>query len=99
MSPGPYLSEVFPTKFWAKILLNNLFFENVSPRLLLFGVPFLEWPGNFSGPKANFKIKTRLIVAQALAHKTLNFVSSTDVFIVLFSKLLKLWSRMRTKQT
>ena len=90
MSPDPYLSEVFPTNLEPKILLNNLFFQNVSPRLLLFKVPFLERPGNFSGPKANFKNKTCLIVAQGLAHKPVNFVSLTDSFIVLFSKMLKL---------
>ena len=61
--------------------------------------PFLERTGNFSGPKANFLIKTFWIVAQFLAHKPLNFDSLTDSFIVLFSKLLKLWSSMQTRQT
>ena len=54
--------------------------------------PFLERPGNFSGPKANFEIKTCLIVAQFLAHKPVNSASLTDTFIVSFSRLLKLWS-------
>ena len=55
--------------------------------------PFLERPGNFSGPKAKFKIQTTSIVAQFLAdHKPVNFASSTDSFIVFFGKLLKLCS-------
>ena len=52
--------------------------------------PFLERPGNFSGPKANFEIKTCWIVAQFLAHKPVNSASLTDTFIVSFSRLLKL---------
>ena len=61
--------------------------------------PFLERPGNFSGPKANFKIKTCWIVPQFLAHEPIKIASFTDSFIVLFSKLLKLWSWMQTQQT
>ena len=60
---------------------------------------FLERPGNFSGPKANFKIKTCWIIAQFLAHKPVNFASLIDSFIVLFSNRLKLWSWMQTQQT
>ena len=56
--------------------------------------PFLERPGNFSGPKANFKFKTCWIAAQFLAHKPVNFASFTDSFIVSLSKVLKLWSSM-----
>ena len=51
------------------------------------------------GPKANFEIQTCWIVAQFLAYKPVNFASLTDSFIVLFSKLLKLWSWMQTQQT
>ena len=47
--------------------------------------PFLEKPGNFSGPNANFKIKTCWIVAQFVAHKPIRIASFTDSFIVLFS--------------
>ena len=39
--------------------------------------------GDFSSPKANFQIKP--------CHKLVTFVSSTDSFTVLFSKLLKLF--------
>ena len=51
---------------------------------------FLERPGNFSGTKANFKIKKCGIVAQFLAHKPVNFVSLIGSFIVLFLNRLKL---------
>ena len=45
--------------------------------------PFLERPGSFSGPKANFKIKTYGIVAQFLTYKPVNFASLTHTQIVL----------------
>ena len=38
-------------------------------------VPFLERPGNFSGPQSNIQIKTCGIVAKFLAHKPVNFAS------------------------
>ena len=44
--------------------------------------PFLERPGMFSGPKANFKIT--VIIAQFLAHKPVNFASLNVSFLVLF---------------
>ena len=53
---------------------------------------FLERPGNFSDHKTKFKSKPVRIVAQLLAHKPVSFASFTNSFIVLFSKLLKLWS-------
>ena len=61
--------------------------------------PFLGRPDNFSGPKANFEIKTSWIAAKFQAHKPVNFASLTDSFIMSFSKLLKLWSWMQTRQT
>ena len=39
---------------------------------------------NFSGPKANFKIKICWIVAQ-FGHKPVNFASLTDSFVLTFS--------------
>ena len=52
--------------------------------------PFLERPGNFSGPNANFVIKTWCIIAQFLANKPVHFASLTltDTFIVSFSKFI-----------
>ena len=44
--------------------------------------PFLERPGMFSDPKANFKIT--VIIAQFLAHKPVNFASLNVSFLVLF---------------
>ena len=51
--------------------------------------PFLERPGKFSGPKANFKITTCWIVAQLLAHKQVNFASLNDGFLVLLLKIIE----------
>ena len=42
-----------------------------------------EGPGNFSGPKGNFEIKTCYIAVQFLAHKPVNFASFTNSCIVL----------------
>ena len=49
--------------------------------------PFLDRPGNFSGPKANFKVNTCWMVAQFLAQKPVNFASLTDS-LIWFSKLM-----------
>ena len=51
--------------------------------------PFLGRPGNFSGPKANFKITTCLMVAQFQAYKPVNFASLNDSFLVLFLKIIE----------
>ena len=51
--------------------------------------PFLESPGNFTGPKSNIEIEILRISARALASKLLHFVSLTDSFVMLDSKLLK----------
>ena len=60
---------------------------------------FLEGPGNFSGPKAYFIVKTGWIAAQFLAHKPVNFASLTDRFILIsFSNLLEPWSWMQTRR-
>ena len=59
---------------------------------------FMERSGNFSGPKANVEIKTSQIVAQFLAHKPVNVASSTDILILQFSNLLKLWSWMEIRE-
>ena len=56
--------------------------------------PFLERPGNFSGPKSNIQIEIQRIRAQVLASRLLHFVSLTDSFIMLDAKLLKLRSLM-----
>ena len=61
--------------------------------------PFLERACDFSGPKANVEIKICWIVARFLTHQPVNPASLTDSFIVSFSKFLKLWSWMQTRQT
>ena len=59
-------------------------FQLALPADFLFRAwgPFLERPGKFSGPKANFKIT--VIIAQFLAHKPVNFASLNVSFLVLF---------------
>ena len=55
----------------------------------VFWGPFLERPGNFTGPKSNIQIEIKRIRARVLAKKLLHFVSLTDGFIMLDAKLLK----------
>ena len=59
--------------------------------------PFLESPGNFTGPKSNIQIEIKRIRARVLASKLLHFVSLTDSFIMLDVKLLKPRSLMQTE--
>ena len=59
--------------------------------------PFLESPGNFSGPKSNIQIEIKRIRARLLASRLLHFVSLTDSFIMLDAKLLKPLSLMETE--
>ena len=46
--------------------------------------PFLGRPDNFSGPKANFEIKTSWIAAKFQAHKPVNFASLTEFHYIIF---------------
>ena len=66
------------------------------PRLSSRG-PFLERPGNFSGPKSDIQIEIKRTRARVLARKLLHFVSLTDSFIMLDAKLLKPRSLMYTE--
>ena len=61
---------------------------SVNDRFKIWG-PFLERPGNFTGPKSNIQIEIKRIRARVLARKLLHFVSLTDGFIMLDAKLLK----------
>ena len=63
-------------------------FDSYSVRNRSWG-PFLERPGNFTGPKSNIQIEIKRIRARVLARKLLHFVSLTDGFIMLDAKLLK----------
>ena len=72
------------TEFWKTPCLKDLFLLLRPSR-----GPFLESPGNFSGPKSNIQIEIQRIRARVLASKLLHFVSLTDSFIMLDAKLLK----------
>ena len=59
--------------------------------------PFLERPGNLTGPKSYFEIKFSRKVGCVLTSNEVHVVSLADNFTVQFSNLLKLLSRMKNK--
>ena len=59
--------------------------------------PFLERPGNLTGPISHFQIKVSRRVGCVLTSNEVHFVSLTDNFTVPFSKLLKLPSLVENK--
>ena len=59
--------------------------------------PFLESPGNLTGPKSHFEIKVFRKVGCVLTSNEVHFVSLADNFTVQFSNLLKLPSGMESK--
>ena len=61
--------------------------------------PFLQTPGNLTGPKSNSQIKVSRKVSCVLASNEVHFVSLADNFTVKFSNLLKLSSGMKYKTT
>ena len=58
--------------------------------------PFLETPGNLSGPKSSIHSEIKRLKAWVLASKLLHFISLTDRFILLDANLLKPLSCMQT---
>ena len=74
------------------IIITYLTRVNPSSEAVIYGVPwgpFLESPGNFTGPKSNIQIEIKRIRGWVLASKILSFVSLTDSFVMLDAKLLK----------
>ena len=61
------------------------------------GGPFLERPGNLTGPVSHFEIKFSRKVCCVLTCNEAHFVSLANNFTVPFSKLLKLPSLMENK--
>ena len=59
--------------------------------------PFLERPGNLTGPISYFEIKFSRRVGCVLTSNEVQFVSLADNFTVQFSNLLKLSSGMENK--
>ena len=59
--------------------------------------PFLERPGNLTGPKSHFEIKVLRKVGYVLTSNEVHFVSLADNFTVQFSNLLKLPSAMQNR--
>ena len=60
--------------------------------------PFLEAPGNLTGPVSDFDIKVSRKVGRVLTSDEVHFVSLADNFTVQFSNLLKLPLEWKTKQ-
>ena len=60
--------------------------------------PFLERPGNLTGPELDFDIKVSRKVGRVLTSDEVHFVSWADNFTVQFSNLLKLPLEWKTKQ-
>ena len=71
--------------------------KRTSHRILVLRGPFLERPGNLTGPKTYFEIKVSRKVGCVLTSNEVHFVSLADNFTVPFSKLLKLPSLMENK--
>ena len=59
--------------------------------------PFLERPGNLTGPKSDFDIKVSRKLGRFLTSDEVHFVSLADNFTVKFSNLLKLPSGVESK--
>ena len=60
--------------------------------------PFLEAPGNLTGPESDFDIKVLRKVGPVLTSDEVHIVSLADNFTVQFSNLLKLPLQWKTKQ-
>ena len=63
-----------------------------------FWSPFLERPGNLTGPESDFDIKVSRKVERVLTSDEVHFVSLADNFTVQFSNCLKLALEWKTKQ-
>ena len=59
--------------------------------------PFLERPGNLTGPQSYFEIEGSRKVGCVLTSNEVHFVSLADNFTVQFPNLLKLLSRLKNK--
>ena len=60
--------------------------------------PFLERPGNLTGPESDFDIKVSRKVGRVLTPDDVHFVSLADNFTVQVSNLFKLPLEWKTKQ-
>ena len=70
--------------------------DTCRPHLVARG-PFLERPGNLTGPKAYFEIKVSRKVGSVMTSNEVQFVPLANNFTVQFSNLLKLPSGMEIK--
>ena len=61
--------------------------------------PFLERPGNLTGPKTDFDIKVSRKLGRVMTSDEVHFVSLADNFTVNFSNLLKLPSGVKKQNS
>ena len=59
--------------------------------------PFLERPGNLTGPKSYFEMKVSRKVVSVMTSNEVHFVSLSNNFTVQFSNLLKLPSGVENR--
>ena len=71
----------------------------LSHKLVETRGPFLESPGNLTGPKSYFEIKVSRTVGCVLTSNEVHFVFLADNFTAPSSKLLKLPSLIKNKTT
>ena len=73
--------------------------NTMSPARARTRGPFLDRPGNLTGPISYFEIKVSRRVGCVLTSNEVQFVSLADNFTVQFSNLLKLSSGMENQNT
>ena len=86
--------HVFASTYDLNSINGSNHFENESTR-----GPFLESPGNLTGPKSYFGIKVSRKVGCVLTSHEVHFVSLADNFTASFPKPLKLPSLMENKKS
>ena len=89
-SPVPFYTLEQGEALWKCVVQEH------NTRTLVRG-PFLERPGNLTGPKSYFEMESSRKVGCVLICNEVYFVSLADNFTVQFSNLLKPLSRMKNK--
>ena len=79
-------------------LRQNWFIGPVQCRSFRTRVPFLQRPGNLTGPESYFEIKASRKLGCVLTSHKVHFVSLANNFTIQFSNFLKLPSGMENKK-
>ena len=92
------MTKVFHLAIWRKP--ETAYKTSVAPKIWLdvqARGPFLEGPGNLTGPESNFGIKVWRKVGRVLTSDEVHFVSLAENFTVQFLKTFETPSRMENK--